>query len=64
MERIESTSFVLVISEYGKVVRQYNDKDYDRFMKVSRSMIDDHVAHSVNQNRGEVKNATFHIYTY
>ena len=64
MDRIEPTSFMLKITEYGKTVRQYNDIDYERFMKVSKQMIDDHMSRNMKQGADEVKNAQFHIYTY
>ncbi|MCB0541659.1 MAG: hypothetical protein KDE33_29400 [Bacteroidetes bacterium] len=64
MERIEPTSFVLEIKEYGKTVRQYNDVNYERFMSVSKQMIDEHMNRHLKQKQDEVKNATFHIYTY
>ena len=64
MDRIEPTSFMLKITEYGKTVRQYNDIDYERFMKVSKSMVDDHMSRNMRQGNEEVKNTQFHIYTY
>ena len=67
MENIEQSGFVLKISEYGKLVRQYHDNNYDRFMKVSSEMINDHLQKHCLQkdnSKEEVKNTDFHIYTY
>jgi len=65
MDVIKSTSFVLRIIEYGETVRQYNDIDHTRFLRVSKSMVDDHMDKNIMQNNGkEVKNTRFHFYTY
>ena len=67
MEKIEKSGFILDISEYGKVVRQYHDINHERFMKVSSEMIAEHLKDSCLQKTGtniEVKNTNFHIYTY
>lgn len=64
MENIEPKSFMLEISQYGKAVRKYNDTDYDRFTKVTKQLINDHIDNHSKQGANEVKNTTFHFYTY
>ncbi len=64
MNEIVPRSFVLEIKEYGKIVRTYNDIDYDRFKKVSNGLINDHLTNNIKQGEKEVKNTQFHIYTY
>jgi hypothetical protein len=64
MDSIEPKSFMLHISEYGETVRQYNDKEHERFLKVSKEIIAEHLLRSMAQNGNEVKNVKFHIYTY
>lgn len=62
---IESTSFVVDIQEYGKLVRTYSDSNLDRFKEVSESIILSHLKKNCNQNSGkEHKNITINIYTY
>lgn len=55
---------VLEIQEYGKVVRVYNDLDYDRFMKVSQELIANHLNTFSKQKADEIKNITIRLYTY
>ena len=66
MKAVEANGFILTISEYGEIVRQYHDTNYDRFMKVSFDIIKQHHQENSVQksNPKEVKNIDFHMYTY
>ncbi len=61
---IETTSFMIEVIEYGKMVRQYNDVNYDRFMRVVQDMVKDHMSKDILQGNDEVKNVQINIYTY
>ena len=56
--------FVLEISEYGKVVRKMEDSDHKRFMEEAERIMVAHLRNHCRQTGDEVKNATFHIYTF
>ncbi len=55
--------FVLEISEYGNLVRKYEDKDKDRFLEKTKQIINEHIDKFSRQNVSEVKNIKIHIYT-
>ena len=63
LENIDERGFIIEISEYGKVVRQYHDTDRKRFSEMARSIINDHLDYSSRQGDDEVKNINFHIFT-
>ena len=67
METIEQRGFILQITEYGKVVRQYHDNDYERFSKVTKEIINEHLDRYSKQSGinsvSEYKNIQINIYT-
>lgn len=68
METPEERGFVLKISEYGKVVRQYHDTDYIRFMDNVKVIVASHLNHNIKQvgitqSKPEVKNVQISFYT-
>ena len=63
MEEAQERGMHLVIKAYGEIVRQYQDTDHKRFMKVSKMIIESHLDNDCLQGAKEVKNVTFHIYT-
>ena len=61
LETIETRGFILEISEFGDVVRQYHDTNQERFNEVSKKMISDHL--NTYKMNGAI-NTNFHIYEY
>ena len=64
LQEIEQSGFALKINEYGETKRQYHDTNRDRFMREAKKLIIDHLDNHCGQNKDEVKNTQFHIYTY
>ena len=56
-------SFALEISEYGNLVRKYEDKDKTRFLEKTKQIVNEHLDKFSNQSVGEIKNIRINIYT-
>ena len=63
-EEINQFGMCLKIFEYGKLVRQYSDSNYERFVSESKRIIDNHLSYIRQNNKDEVKNITINICTY
>lgn len=62
-ENQEAKGMAIQIIEFNTVVRQYHDIDKERFLKIAREMIDNHLSRHSSQAQNEVKNITINIYT-
>lgn len=64
METVNRGTLMFQIIEYGDVVVQYNDANYERFIRVTTEMVKEYMLKSIKQDKGEVKNCEFKFYTY
>ena len=60
MEIIEERGYIITISEYGKIVRQYHDTNIDRFMRVATEMVSEHMSRSYKEDA--LQNTNIHYY--